>query len=191
MQINVSKPCTIYIHFKNESPRIFNLYDSAGDKYFFRYLDGKTPRIKFNVPDIGSYTGNNFDILKVVPIEIPNTLPRLPAANRDRWKKTTLKFNPHLQDTPCRIFTESGIIEISHYFYSLPKPIRLFLLLHEKGHFFYTSEFDCDLYALVNYLRMGYNRNMAFYSLASILKRSNSETNRIKMLLKHINTIPV
>lgn len=190
MQIKVNRPSTVYISFINELPRLFNLYDNDGDKYFFRYLDGKTARIKFNIPDPGVYTGNNFEIVKIVSIEIPSHLPTLPPANRDRLKDTVIKFNPKLNDTPCRIFTDTGIIETGHFFYSLPKPVRLFLLLHEKGHFFYSSETDCDLYALVNFLRMGYSRNLAYYSLSSILKRSPGETDRIKKLVSHINNIP-
>jgi hypothetical protein len=190
MQLNVNNPVTVYICFTNEMPRLFNLYDASGDKYYFRYLDGKTQRIKFNIPDPGIYKGENFEVIKFVSIEIPTSFPRLPAPDRDRLKETTIKFNPHLNDTPCRIFTETGIIETGHFFYSLPKPIRLFLLLHEKGHFFYKDESNCDLYALINFIKMGYSRNMAYYALTTILKRSQSETKRMKNLLQYINTIP-
>jgi hypothetical protein len=188
MQVKISKPSTVYISFK-DTPRLFKLSDSKGKLYYFRYTDGKVPRIKFNIPDAGTYTSDtDFKIEKIGDIEIPDT-PRLPPAERDRYKDEVIKFNPNLTDTPVRIFTDTtpAIIETSRSFYDLPDTIKLFLLLHEKGHQFYRTEKYCDLYALVNYLRMGYNRSMGYYSLIKVLRRSKQNIDRIKSMFDTIN----
>jgi hypothetical protein len=172
-------------------PRIF-LLDSVtqGEGYYFRYLDGKTPRIKFNVPDPGEYETNvPIEIVKTVSIEIPDKFPRLPPADRDRWKPLKEWYNPEMDSktsTPIRIFTEPGIIEFGDRFLGYITPIQKFLKLHETGHLFYTSEEYCDMYALVNFIRMGYNQSTAYYALSHILSRSAANVNRLKTLLNNI-----
>lgn len=168
-------------------PRLFCIYDAAGNLHYFRHLDGKTPRIKFNLPECGRFS---FDcpviILKIVPIEIPTMWPELPKADRDRYKQMNIVYNPDLKGTPARIFTDTGLVEVSDSFLAHPPTIRKFLLLHEQGHFFYSKEEDCDLWALVNYLRLGYNRSMSYYALTFILSRSPENVNRLKSALNNI-----
>ncbi len=185
--LNVNSPCTVYIKFTGEQPKLFKLFNSKHGLYHFRYLNGKTPRIKFNIPDEGIYKGNvPFDVLKIVPIEIPDMYPELPSPERDRWKDVSMSYNPNLYDTPVRIFTETGLIETGPKYYEYPAPIRLFLLLHEQGHLFYKTEEYCDMWALVNYLRMGYNRSMAYYALSNILKNTPHNMYRLKCAFENI-----
>lgn len=188
MPLNVKQPKTVYIKFTGECPKLFQLWNDKSELYFFRYLDGKTPRIKFNIVEPGVYkSSSDYAISKIVPIETPSTYPKLPPAQRSRFKDVTYVFNPNLQGTPARIFTDTGIVEHSPLYYSYPKPIRLFIDLHESGHLFYSSEIYCDLWALINYLRMGYNRSMAYYTLAQILKVTPANIERLKYLLTQID----
>lgn len=190
MQVSVNKPSTVYIHFI-QTPRLFNLCDSNGGLYYFRYTDGKIPRIKFNIPDPGNYTSDtNFVVDKIVPIEIPEKLPTLPAAERDRVKPYKIVHNPNLQGSPVVIYTQRDpiIIETSSVFYEYPSPVRKFLLLHELGHRFYKTEEYCDLYALINFVRMGYNPSTGYYALIKILGRSKKNVERVKYMFKQINS---
>jgi hypothetical protein len=186
-----NKPQTYYIRFTAEMPKLFLLYDSKGEVYYFRYLDGKTPRIKFNVVDEGTYTGNvPFEVVKETGIEIPDSFPRLPNADRDRWKPVKLVHNPSMKTTtPIRIFTDSGVIEANDRFFGFIRPVRIFLFLHEKGHLFYSKEEDCDLYALVNFLRMGYNQSTAYYTLRNVLSRTDENLKRLKTIFANIQKI--
>lgn len=195
MQVEVTKPSTIYVRFPEEVPRLFLLdcVTSEGvDGYYFRYLD-KTPRIKFNVPDPGVYVTNvPVEIVKIVSIEIPEHTPELPPANRDRLKPITEWYNPEMDKettTPIRIYTEPGIVEYGDRFMNFIEPIKKFLFLHEKGHFFYTEEEDCDFYALVNFVRLGYNQSTAYYALTHILQRSRNNVERIKSILNNIQKV--
>lgn len=195
MLVNVSKPSTIYVSFPSP-PRTFevdSVSDSGQDRYYWRFLDGKTPRIKFNIPDSGNYVFNvPVDIVKIVPIEIPSNFPTLPPANRDRWQSTTKVYNPSMDDhttTPIRIYSKSGIIEYGNRFLSYAKPVQIFLEQHEKGHMFYIEEENCDMYALINFLRMGYNQSTAYAALLYILKRSPQKTERLRALFNNIQKV--
>lgn len=191
MQVNVNKPSTVSIRFINQTPRLFRLYDANKGLYFFRYTDGLVPRIKFNIPDKGIYTSDsNCVVDKIVPIEIPNNLPKLPPAERDRVRPIKIVHDENLVGSPVVIYTQENPIRIvtGKDFFVFPSPIRLFLLLHEAGHQFYKTEEYCDLYALVNFIRMGYNASTGYYSLIKILGRSKENISRIKQMFKTINS---
>lgn len=194
MQLSVTSPSTVYIQFCDFMPRTFSLISiTANEEYYCRYLDGKTPRIKFNVPDPGIYSILvPVKIVKIVPIEIPDKMPVLPPANRDRWQPIKEWYNPEmdkLTTTPIRIYSNEGIIEYGDRFKSMVTPIRKFLMLHEYGHMFYVEEENCDLYALVNFINQGYNQSTAYTALSGILGRSNSKVDRLRSLLNNIQKV--
>lgn len=212
--MTITKPCTVYVRFVDEIPKKFILTNSLGEIYYFRYTAGKFPRIKFNILHPDEYFSNvPIEVVKKVPVEIPKDLPAYPEPERNGLFKNNFSIvdNFSLENTPARIFTKQGVIEVSRMYYDLPKPIRAFLLLHEIGHFFYgvtdsdieyansitngeqwlkdkaqKSEEKCDLFALINYLEMGYNRSMAFYALSHILKHSKENEERLKSALNNI-----
>lgn len=213
--MQVSKPSTIYLSFPNGVPNTFKVYSDQHGLYFFRQLKGLTPRIKFNVCHAGNYKFNvPVKIEKVANIEIPSDLPGLPPYERQDIKDFVIVDNPNIPNgSPARVFVKEGRIERGRTFYNLIKPVRVFVLLHEIGHFFYgitqadidkansmgaaegekylrekrnDSEMKCDLFALIQFLRFGYNRSTAFYSLATVLNKSPDNVRRIKELLNNI-----
>ena len=214
MQVSVKKPCTVYISFTRQLPNTFKLYHQKYGLYFFRQLQGKTPRIKFNLCHAGIYKSETpFKVVKVVPIEIPDSLPSLPEYERNDIKDFVIVDNFNLTGSPARVFVKEGRVEKGRKFYELPKPLRVFILLHEIGHFFYgltpkdfdaaskmsqkdgedyiskrrnESEKKCDLFALIHYLNFGYNRSMAYYALKTVLSRSQDNVDRVKELANNI-----
>lgn len=185
--LSVKNPCTVYVQFKGTLPNLFTIVDEEGDYYFFRHLNGKTPRIKFNIPDPGNYTFSHpVNIVKITGIEIPDNLPTLPPAERSRYKgDPEIIINPELDDM-ARNYTNDNVIVFGKRWLALPKPIQLFIYLHEKWHFFYMTEEYCDLGALVDFLRMGYNRSTAFYALDHFLTKNSLNRHRIKQLFNNI-----
>jgi hypothetical protein len=185
--IEISKPSTVYLAFTGELPRLFIIWSAADCPEYFRYMDGHTPRIKFNLPVPGLYDGNvPYEIVKIVDIEIPK-LPVLPKANRDRLKREpTVIYDPNWTESTASNFTEDNIIIHGPNWKKLIPPIRLFIDLHEIGHYFYQEEENCDLYAFVNFLRMGYNRSTAYYALTSVLGRQPEAVNRIRTMFQNI-----
>lgn len=189
-RIVINSPSSVYVRFSAEMPKLFVILDSSGDVHYFRYMDGATPRIKFRMPVIGVYSSETpVDIVKIVPIEIPKSVlsPTLPPAERDRWKPVTFRYNPDL-GTVARINTGTGLIEHGPRYKSLIKPIQVFIDEHEKAHMFYLSEEKCDLMALINFVRMGYNESTAYYALSMVLKKSPEQMDRAKEMYKNISS---
>ncbi len=183
----IVKPETIYIKFLGELPRRFCIYDNRGKLYFERFLDGKTPRIKFNMPNKGFFKSpNNFEVNKRVPIEISKLDFDLPPFERNRIKDFTIIQNKSLTNTPARVYTEEGIIEVAADFNKYPYPMQRFFLLHEVGHFYYEKEEYCDLFALVQFLQMGYNMSTAMYCLTNVLKRNKQNRDRVLYIYNHL-----
>jgi hypothetical protein len=190
MQLKIDKPCTVYVKLP-QSPDTFNLYDSNNKLYYFRFLTGEQ-YIKFNIPDNGIYhSDSSFIVENIGAIELPYWLPHLPYADRNRYKhEPDIIVNPAINgETPARNFTDESIIEVSDEFLAFPLPIQRFLQLHEIGHYFYADEFNCDLYAFVNFMREGYNSSTAFYSLSCILKQSRENMDRIREMYDNIQSI--
>lgn len=188
MLLNVQSPETVYIQFIDSLPSYFELKDSnTGVPYYFRYLDGRTPRIRFNVVDSGQYeTNHSFKIVRTSRIYTPTYLSGLPAPDRNRYKNVEVALNTELEGTPARIFTDTGAIEVDNKFLSYPLPFQKFLLYHELAHLFYSSEENCDLFALVAMLRLGYNRSMSFYTMSNCLSRSVENIQRMERILNQI-----
>lgn len=187
----IPNPSTLYIRFLNEIPKVFQFGTTSGELVYFRNVYGTIPRIKFNVPIPGDYVGNvPFDIVRIAPIEIPVlSLPVLPPANRDRWPENLqFVYNPNL-DTVARNWTNDGIVELGPRFYKLTKAQQEFIKLHEQGHFLYSGEEDCDLFALVNFVRMGYNLSTAYYTLQNDLSKSTQQVQRLKSMFDNISHI--
>lgn len=134
-----------------------------------------------------TYTCNvPFAIVKIVPVEIP-ALPSLPPPERDRYKgEPTIVYDPNWLVSPASNFTDDNLIVHGPAWMAYIPPIRLFIDLHEVGHFFYKTEEYCDEYAFVNFMRMGYNRSTAYYALAKVLKRSPQAVGRIKTIFQTI-----
>lgn len=180
-------PSTVYVNFTAEMPKLFAVTGSGGVVEFFRYMDGKTPRIKFNLPISDTYSCNvPFAIVKIIPVEIP-PLPSLPPPERDRYKgDPQFVYDPSWTVSPASNFTEEGLIIHGPEWMKLIPPIRLFIDLHEVGHFFYKTEEYCDLYAFVNFMRMGYNKSTAYYALSKVLKASPGQVARLKTIFSTI-----
>lgn len=194
MQLNVTKPSTFYVQFTEIMPRTFILANlNEKEECYFRYLDGKTPRIKFNVPDPGVYETNvPVKIVKEVDIEIPSRFPKLPPANRDRWQPVKQVYNKDLDritTTPIRIYSEIGVVEYGDRYLSYTKPVQKFLYFHELGHMFYREEENCDMYALINFIRAGYNQSTAFYLMEHILHRTPQKIDRMRALFNNIQKL--
>lgn len=190
MNIYISKPSTVTVHFFHPLPNFFELKDQAGNYYYFRHLNGRTPRITFNIPDAGNYTSeNNFEVAKIEKIKTPLFYPTLPPAERNRFKQMKLVYEPgaHL----ANIDSKAGVVYYGNDFLQLPPVIQLFLLLHEQAHFFYLTEEYCDLYALIQYLKIGYNRSMAYYALTNYLSSTPENAKRIMKLMDNIQSTQI
>lgn len=183
-RIVVDNPSTVYIRFAASVPKRFEVRDSRGHVHYFRDISEPVPRIKFRMPIYGVYfTDTPIEIVKIVPIEIPDFVrnPVLPKPTRDRVKDVFFTYNPSL-DTVARIHTDTGQIEHGPRYKELIRPMKVFIDEHEKAHMFYLDEDDCDMLALVNFIRLGWNESTAYYTLSRVLRRSPQQMERVKSI---------
>lgn len=183
----ISEPSTVYLKNLSRVNRAEVFLHGLKLPYFFRDLGGKFEHIQINLCHAGQYSCNCGEIEKITPIEISPLELNLPSPDRDRIKPYTIKFNKELTGSPARNFTKSGIIEIGTRFFLFPYPIRVFILLHEIGHFYYKDEINCDLFAANEFIKMGYNNSTAMYALTKVLNCNSAlNQNRIETLFKNL-----
>ena len=126
------------------------VYDTDGRPFYFFNATGK---VHFNLPR-GKYKIETS--LKSAPFR-KYRLPNLPAYERNLPlpQKFVIKYgdNPNT----CSVFLREGYILADTSLKDLPTPARTFIYFHELGHYFYTSEEKCDLFAARKMLERGFN----------------------------------
>lgn len=106
-------------------------------------------------------------------------IPKLPEPQRYITKPEKWKLILCRNSAKCSIKLESGKVYFDRDLWNkLNKLQRLFILLHEFGHYFYKSEHLCDLYAKVKLLEQGYNRSQVAGIDFKILTNSPSSFER-------------
>jgi len=187
---NIIQPSTVTIKFDaGVFPKLFQVFKDDGTLYYFRHLDGKTTTININFPENGHYITDHstpFTEVSSKPIVISGQNIPLPKPDRNYPLATVIQINKDLQG-PARIFYKIGIIENSPALLDMPEAIRVFVNLHEQGHCLYSQEFDCDIYAMKNYLALGYNASMGFYAMSHVLKESSENEKRLKSMFAVMN----
>lgn len=179
MQISKNVPFKIFgdtsLFISGVLPDFLEIRNEAGKVFYVRYLKAGYNTIKININKKGTYTANFSATVEVKPLEISKTIDFLPEKERDL--KTDLNIlGKTLERTPARIYAHYGVIEYDKdKFAALPIPFKVFILLHEIGHFFYVTEWKADLFALYHFSRLGYNPSNAFYCLSAILNEPNNE----------------
>lgn len=187
-KVSISEPSTLYVNNLNGVTAVEVFLHGLKLPYFFRVLNGKFDEIKFNLCHAGTYDCLQGSIVRIVPIEINPLSVSLPKPDRMRFKSFDISFNPELTGSPARNFTGTGKIETGTKFKDYPYPVRVFILLHEIGHFFYTDEADCDLFAAKMFINMGYNNSTAFYSLSNVLNCDVTRNkDRVMKLFNNLN----
>lgn len=165
----------------------FEIYDSKNKVYFYRYLPTGFKTFKVNIPDPGEYHFSADAIVKEKPlIVIPEVFNlRLPANERNRHKRYEIKFDYSRTDTPALIYTfdeKPATIVFGAKYKSLSVPMKIFIGLHELGHLRYKTEMYCDLWASIEFIKMGYNPSTAIYCLTDVLKDSPEKNRRINFV---------
>ena len=190
--IRNNHPTSYTIRFTGDNPELFNLYDENGKLFYFRKLGQKKNEIKINLPINGDFaTDRNtpFEIIKSGPLEVSTLKKPLPLPDRNfTFDGLTIKEGKpeEMGNTPARIYPKLKLIEIHPKWYNYPAPIRLFIALHELGHLRYKSEESADLWALNEYLKLGYNMSMAYYALSEILHRNKANIARINSMFNNV-----
>lgn len=176
-------PSTYTVQFF-DVPDSLRIYDGNGQVYYYRDLPPNTRNVKVNIPDKGIYYFDAEANIQRGPISICREVYniKLPPPERNREKDYTIKHDPNLTSSPAIIYTERGLIITGRKFESLPAPMKVFILLHELGHFRYETEKYCDLYAIREFILMGYNPSTGVYCLTDQLRSTPMNDERIRYI---------
>lgn len=178
---------TVSFRFIGSVPLLFKIYDSKGRLYFYRKLGPVNREISVNIAHADTYTTNATEYITVQNFKEPSLNFDLPPREKSFFRGGfKYLYNPNLKGTPARHFYKLGIIETGPLFYQLPRPVRVFILCHEIGHCFYHDEKKADTFACYLFLKNGYNKTTALYSLMDVLNlKSSANVERVE----HINNI--
>ncbi len=176
------------LHPLSSGCKRITVYSSDGGIYHVREIPKSKP-IDIAIHHSDTYTTDTDCVIVPLGDIIPEDIDiQLPDPERWRLRPVKVCYNPNLEGTPARIFTTKNpaIIEVGQKFYTLPKQMRLFILLHEVGHLFYTEEWKVDLFALKVFLKAGYNQSQAFYALSKVLGQSEQSEDRVTRLFNYL-----
>lgn len=181
IRINISKPKTIY--FECAQPCALKVYCN-GLLYAEKPLN-KGP-FKFNLPIENTYIfdAGSIKLIDVKPLKKVQKTIELPTPDRNKTEFIRDIFYDNDRTSPASINTDEKIILVNKKFFSYPIEVRMFILLHEVGHFFYTEEYKCDTFAAYHFLDIGFNPSQAFESLAGVLHENKRNDHRIDNIFK-------
>lgn len=190
MIIRIEKPQRVHIILVNYTPSVV-LY-SDGKVYFQRDMKPCKKDFQLNINHAGTYIINE-DIYKIHYLPIKKfccLIDKLPLPEKNIQKKPLqLIYKKDIGSTPARIDVNTGNIEYSDFFISLPKPIQDFIILHEVGHNYYKTEKYADAYALYHYINdQNGNPSQALYALAKVFKHPEFQQERLMNIFNNILT---
>lgn len=122
------------------------------------------------LPGHYSFSGFGFDVGNQTPL-IKSILDiSLPQPERVRKFGINDIHYDNNSNSPARIYSALGVIVLNPKFDTYANEIKLFILLHEVGHFYYKTEWKCDMYAAYHFINtFNCNPTQAFESLAGVL----------------------
>lgn len=155
------------------------IFDENKKPFYFR----KNVKGVFNLPSGIYYTNNTLKKTK------PNKykVRKLPSRERIRPKR---KLSFSFEDNPnkCQINTHTGEIFIDPVFWnSLNRCERNAVMFHELGHFLYSTEIYCDLYATREMIKKGFNPSQIAIAFENTLDNSRNSKRQKEVRLKHLN----
>jgi len=154
-----------------------------GMLYHEREFKQPVNNFTFNAVKSGNYTFTQpVQKSEVAPIKKLSTTGII-LPNKERFYKADFYIVKNDNyDGKARMYKETGEIQTGRLFEQYNEQIKEFIILHEIGHFFYSTEWKCDLYALMQYLKKGYNQSQAYSALSKVLYKSPENLQRIQLI---------
>jgi hypothetical protein len=190
MKLLIKKPTTLKVVGSFNS--IVVLKDNV---VFYQRVFDKTRNEAFvNLPDVGVFdvkiNGSNIKIglTDLVKSKKIINLPPIQKNTKLTLGKYQIIKKRGFDGSPASIHTTDKKIYLNDRFFELPIYAQKFIMFHELGHRFYSSEFACDLYATKKMLEKGYNESSCVLSLSNVLRRTPFNTKRVENILGDLLT---
>ena len=166
--------------FRGQLPLVIT--DNYDRPFYIKKIGDSGNRfVHFNLPP-GRY--NSSRELTRLPRPIKYRCKKLPTAERlldIPELNITVQENPH----KCTVYFKTGDIVIDPSMAALAKPNLLHILFHELGHFYYKTEWKCDIFACNQMLKIGYNPSQCLKVIIHNLSSNKAET--VKRATKGLN----
>ena len=148
------------------------IYEKKRKKLFYYHKGNENGRFFFNLPKGEYYTSNNIERCGE---PIPVNLPKLPPPEKQKTlpKKVNVSFleNPN----KASILVDKHKIFVDPKIMKLPLPSIVFVLFHEIGHYYYKDEKKCDLFAVREMLKRGFNPSQCGIAIDEALSDKSLE----------------
>lgn len=165
--------------------KYLRIYDERKTLFYFHTLNPEQKTVHFNLPRGIYYTTNSVKQTTVRKYK----LPELPKRERNfkQPKKITVvyKENPN----KASIFIEKHLIILDPSIKTLSRPQLVYILNHERGHYYYSTEHYCDLYAMREMLKKGFNPSQIAASLHGALSNAPGALERKNFIVGHCENI--
>ena len=183
----IYKPCGVEI--AKEDSRALRVYDSRGRLFYMFPISSSA--YTFNLPRGVFYINVP---CKLVPLlTFYKKIHFEKTHNFSSVKRIVERFD--VNPNKCSIFFKKGIVVWDWDFYtSLTRCERAFILMHERGHYFYKgkglkSEIACDIYAAKKLLKKGFNPSQIAMAQHNSLSATETTKKRMKELLNKLSNI--
>lgn len=145
---------------------------------------------KINIPNPGNYEiKTKARYLYKTPIQLCEIDIELPEFERNLNVNIKDFYFSEKQQSPAVIAKTEGIVIVNPKFISIPIEQRICILFHEAGHFYYSTEWKCDVFAVKEFLSCGYNPVSAYLALFSVLKCNTKSKERNERNEKRIDIV--
>lgn len=153
--------------------------------YFFK--NPNCEKIKFNLIAGSYYSENDLSLLKK-PLKYK--CPNLPKFEKNCKIHSNIEFRVEHNPNKASIDVSKGLIIIDKKFFTEAEtPFANFLLFHELGHYYYKTEYKCDLFSAFNMLARGFNPTQCFYANSICL--SDRQAERKDILFNYLKKVKV
>ncbi len=156
--------------FESNDP-IIEILDNSGNRFY--YLENLNyERVTFNLPTGLYYTDCDLTALKK-PLKY--VTPKLPIREKHIRVHKNIKTYDKENPNKASINVSKGFIIIDPEYISGNIPREVFIKFHEHGHYYYKTEWKCDVFSASEMLKRGYNPSQCYYSSAFCLSDNQNE----------------
>jgi hypothetical protein len=127
--------------------------------------------MQFNLPKGNYITDNN---LQVLSSPVKYSVPSLPSPEKNIQPPADIEIVWMDNPNKCSILLNTGLIVCSPYIKSKSRAEQMFIIYHELGHYLYSTEKYCDLYATKRMIEEGFNPSQCVFSVNGCLTHDKS-----------------
>lgn len=152
------------------------IYEKKRGLVFYEHKGNPTGEaFYFNLPR-GEYLTKN-ELVKLKE-PIPVHLPKLPKPQKNLKFPAKVSISYSKNPNKASVWTALNHIKIDPDMMKRTIPEIMFLAFHEAGHYLYKDEEKCDLFAVREMLKLGFNPSQCFFAVRDALGNFETSVNR-------------